>query len=436
MRNEGETGAGAAQVLSSNDNADNSVTTFKLGYKDTLTQGFYVDAWFNYQNVKEDTYFTIFPAGMGLPNFDTNGNIVGITLFTEGVIGAPALNDTNLTAEVTAVYTDFDKHSLRFSVGYSHNEMIVEEFKNFGPLAQDFVSDTRDGSLTDVTGTPFIFSPDVTRKVFNLSIQDEWALYKDWELTAGVRYDHYSDFGSTINPRAALVWQVKHNFTAKAIYGRAFRAPSFSELYAINNPIILGNPGLNPETINTFEVAFDYRPNFDWKWLFNFYSYRAKNLIVYTPQPDGSSLANNAAKQDGIGGELEAYWQISDKLNLKTGVSWQDAEDALSGEDIADAPGLSIDLAIDWQLNEKTHVHLDSRWIKDRNRLPSDSRDKIPDYNWINANINYNINHNLILSLAIRNLLDKKAYEPSDGQIPNDYPLEERGYWLRIKYSL
>ena len=38
----------------------------------------------------------------------------------------------------------------------------------------------------------------------------------DWELTAGVRYDHYSDFGDTVNPRLALVWSTTRNLTTKA----------------------------------------------------------------------------------------------------------------------------------------------------------------------------------------------------------------------------
>ena len=89
----------------------------------------------------------------------------------------------------------------------------------------------------------------------HLSLQDEWQLAPDWELTAGVRYDHYSDFGATLNPRAALVWQTSPRLTSKILYGRAFRAPAFDTLYAQNNPVGLGNDSLDPETIDTIELA-------------------------------------------------------------------------------------------------------------------------------------------------------------------------------------
>jgi outer membrane receptor for ferrienterochelin and colicins len=74
---------------------------------------------------------------------------------------------------------------------------------------------------------------------------------------------HYSDFGDTFNPRIALVWQSAYNLTTKFMYGRAFRAPSFSELFNVNNPVAQGNDSLDPESIDWYELAFDYQPRAD-----------------------------------------------------------------------------------------------------------------------------------------------------------------------------
>jgi iron complex outermembrane receptor protein len=60
--------------------------------------------------------------------------------------------------------------------------------------------------------------------------QEEWGFAPDWNLTAGLRHDHYSDFGGTTNPRLAVVWDTAYNLTTKLMFGRAFRAPSFVEL--------------------------------------------------------------------------------------------------------------------------------------------------------------------------------------------------------------
>jgi iron complex outermembrane receptor protein len=56
-----------------------------------------------------------------------------------------------------------------------------------------------------VTGTPFVYTPDYERDLWYVSVQDEWKINPHLELTTGVRFDHYSDFGSTTNPRVALV---------------------------------------------------------------------------------------------------------------------------------------------------------------------------------------------------------------------------------------
>jgi outer membrane receptor protein involved in Fe transport len=68
-------------------------------------------------------------------------------------------------------------------------------------------------------------------------------------------------------PRAALVWAMDYNLTAKLLYGRAFRAPSFVEMYAINNPAALGNPNLKPETTDTWEAAVVWQPSGSTQWV-------------------------------------------------------------------------------------------------------------------------------------------------------------------------
>jgi len=109
--------------------------------------------------------------------------------------------------------------------------------------------------LVDYGDTPYVFNPENVRKNWNWFLQDVWTLTQDWELTTGVRYDHYSDFGATVNPRLALVWRISPAFTTKFLYGRAFRAPTLNQLTATNNAMIANNPQLQPQTIDTGEIG-------------------------------------------------------------------------------------------------------------------------------------------------------------------------------------
>ena len=56
---------------------------------------------------------------------------------------------------------------------------------------------------------------------------------KDWEANVAARYDRYSDFGSTFNPRASLRWQPMKELMLRTSAGTGFRAPS---LWDANSP--------------------------------------------------------------------------------------------------------------------------------------------------------------------------------------------------------
>lgn len=162
-----------------------------------------------------------------------------------------------------------------------------------------------DGGLTDVKALGLAYLPDMQRSVWSAMLQDEWQIAPDWHLTAGLRYDYYTDFGSTVNPRLALVWDVTERLTSKLLYGKAFRAPTFAEMGNVNNPVILGNPNLEPETNHTVELAFDYRPWHNLRTAANVYYYAIEDLIQPVLDANGTSAtAQNTGEQTGYGLEL------------------------------------------------------------------------------------------------------------------------------------
>ena len=56
---------------------------------------------------------------------------------------------------------------------------------------------------------------------------------KDLDITIAARYDHYSDFGSTFNPKLGLRYQPIKEVLLRGSYNTGFRAPT---LYEINQP--------------------------------------------------------------------------------------------------------------------------------------------------------------------------------------------------------
>jgi iron complex outermembrane recepter protein len=57
-------------------------------------------------------------------------------------------------------------------------------------------------------------------------------LLKSLDVTGALRYDHYSDFGSTVNPKVSFRFQPAKSFLLRGSFSTGFRAPSLYELNA------------------------------------------------------------------------------------------------------------------------------------------------------------------------------------------------------------
>ncbi len=433
-------GAGAAQALDHQGRGNIEQYLLVLDYQSmSLPVGWKFNTRFSFFYNDFSAKLNAFPPGARLP-IGNDGNIdfmsQRIVDFPDGFTGKPRSIKKVTSLELISHYSHWKNHHWRIGVGTQWQALDSEETKNFGPGVISPNQSVVTAALTDVTGTDFIYIKNTKRHNQFVSIQDEWHMARDWLLTAGVRYDHYSDFGSTINPRLSLVWEARHNLTSKLLYGHGFRAPTFAELRAINNPILLGNPDLKPETTRTLELVFDYRPISDFKFIFNLFSYEIKDLIEYVDddgEPGGSSTAKNNKNQQAFGFELEADWQLTRQFRVMGNFSLQNSKDGNSKKSVPDAPNKQLYIAANWQFINKWFVRLDGFRIMDRKRLPDDTRNAVKDYNLINLTIRREkIFEHGSLTLGIRNMMDSDAYEPAPQSIYNDYPLPSRSLYLGV----
>lgn len=77
-------------------------------------------------------------------------------------------------------------------------------------------------------------------------------------LNIGVREDYFSGFGWQCSPSASASYKLMKNFLLKGSVGRAYRIPTFTDLY-YNDSGNIGNPDLRPESSWTYEAGADYR---------------------------------------------------------------------------------------------------------------------------------------------------------------------------------
>ncbi|HEY3234108.1 MAG TPA: TonB-dependent receptor, partial [Polyangiaceae bacterium] len=86
------------------------------------------------------------------------------------------------------------------------------------------------------------------------------ALSETVRASLGARLDAYSTFGTSINPRAALIWHPYTDGNSKVIAGKAFRAPSIYELYYNDGGTTqIASPDLHPESIYSLELEHSHR---------------------------------------------------------------------------------------------------------------------------------------------------------------------------------
>ncbi len=431
---------GVTQTLAPDNQITSRIFSGDLTYhNDTFLQDTAIDTRLHYRYQKTETYFHLLPQGAVVP-IGADGNIdfvnpAGVTAFPDGVIGNPADQDDYYGFEQTFYYEGIKHNKFRLAMGYTYIDVTTSESKNFGPGVLDGSQAISDGTLTNVTGTEFIFMGDKTRHLTFISLQDEFAFARGWELTAGIRYDHYSDFGDTVNPRLALVWEARYDLTTKLMYGSAFRPPSFAELYAKNNPSNLGNEALDPEATDTYELTINYQPTNRLHTILSLFYYEIEGLIELVQDQGQTTLtAQNIRDQKGYGGELEFHWEPIDSLEIKGNVAYQRAKDRATKALIADAPNLQFYLESNLQFLPHWYANCQYFWIGKRHRANGDTREEIDDYDLVNFNIKRkNLFKNWELTTGVKNLFNEDIREPSQAVIPNDYPMEGRSIWAEVR---
>lgn len=392
-----------------------------------------------------DAGFQVLPNNTQLP-IAADGNInnslnptLPRTLFPNGVNDALGRIENIPAIELSSIYKGWDKHLLRFSTGFRYEQIVTKEARNFGAGVVNGQQPPKviGSALTDITNTPFVYLANTHRSIWSGVLQDEWQFADNWQLTAGLRYDHYSDFGSTFNPRAALVWDINKQLTTKLLYGKAFRAPSFSEQGNQNNPVLLGNKDLKPETINTIEWALDYRPVSSLRTAVNIYYYEIKDLIAAVPDVGKPSATfRNSGNQHGYGSEFEWNWQASEQWSVSGNYAWQRAINQQTHDRVTYVPEHHVYVAVDWQFLPQWQLQPQINWVSGRVRSVTDNR-PLRDYETVDLTLRgKKLFDHLNVSASVRNLFDaSNNLEPAPSSLPQNIPMSGRLFYLEASVN-
>jgi outer membrane receptor for ferrienterochelin and colicins len=264
--------------------------------------------------------------------------------------------------------------------------------------------------------------------------QDEFTITHKLTLSAGLRYDHYSDFGGTTNPRVGLIYHLFHPTTLKLLYGTAFRAPEPFELAPDFGPFYDANRQLKPEKIRSIEgvVEQGLGPHYTLSgsvfrnWISNLISLEmnpADNLFVY----------QNFGKANATGVEVELDGHLASGLQGRASYSYTKVEDPVTHEIFSNSPQhlgkLNVIVPV---VRQRLFTSLDAQYTSSRQTLAGNTVSRFAVFNV--TGLGHALGKRLDVSASVYNLFDKKYFDPGRPEDPED-SIQQDGRNFRVKLT-
>jgi outer membrane receptor for ferrienterochelin and colicins len=279
-----------------------------------------------------------------------------------------------------------------------------------------------------------VFTPDpVSSVIWALYGQDEFAIASKLTLSAGLRYDHYSNFGGTTNPRLGLIYHLFHPTTLKLLYGTAFRAPEPYELAPDFGSFYDNNPKLGPEKISSVEgvVEQGLGPHFTLSgsvfrnWL--------SDLISLETESDGQSEYFNSQKAVAGGVEVELDGQLASGIKGRASYSYVDAEEPSTHQILTNSPHNLGKLDVSYPLvQHRLFASLDAQYTSSAQTLAGNT---VSGFSLLNFTmLGHTLGKHLDLSASVDNVFNKKYFDPGRPEDPED-SIQQDGRSFRIKLT-
>lgn len=419
-----QTGEGAALALDNTGSTNEDIYNLDLTMNHKISDELSLDATIYFIGQDTNWDLKLLPAGT-FSGFLPLGATSQATSF-QGTMG--------LTNQIN--YSGIKSHNVTLGTGIIYNWVDDVSNKINYLITPSFITQI---PLTEVSAfgrDPILISKNRTN--FYALFQDEWNFATDFYLTAGMRYDYYSDASDGFSPRISLVWNIDNNLTAKLLYSRSFRPPSFLEK---NLPATPGTK-IESETVNTVEFQIENTWSPGLTTSANVYWFEFDNLITSLSDSTLTSVASaspnpvaftNASKINGIGLETEIRYAFNESLDFLLNYSYHSVSKS-------DQTGLLPEhmikslvswFALDWKIGAQLN------WVGERRRAANDPRSNLDNYFIAGVTLSTQVAKSLEFTFRVNNLFGAQAKEPSLNSIllPGDVPVNDRTFLGQITWT-
>jgi outer membrane receptor for ferrienterochelin and colicins len=285
----------------------------------------------------------------------------------------------------------------------------------------------------DFVATTNLFTLDAANStVWALYAQDDLTVTRELSLSGGVRYDRYSNFGGTTNPRLALIYHAFQPTTFKLLYGSAFRAPNVFEMYPDLGTIYDDNAALLPELVRSEELVVEQQLGERFRLIGDLFHNNIDRLISLETNPsDGNFVYLNSGGAVAEGIAIEVEGRFGNGLQGKASFHYNH---------VGSAPHLVLDNSPQelGKLNlivplspKKLFASLDAQYTSPRQTVAGNA---IAGFAVFNATLlGHSLGKHLDLSGSFYNILNKKYFDPGRPEdVENAIQQDGRNFRIKI----
>ena len=288
----------------------------------------------------------------------------------------------------------------------------------------------------DLVNPPNLFTPAPNSSLITaVYAQDEFGITSRITLNAGVRYDHYSTFGGTFNPRAAVIYRPAAKTALKVLYGNAFSAPDVYETSPDFGVFYDDNLKLRPEHIQSLEGRVEQGLGQYFQLSSGVYRNRISDLISLVSVPsDGAFQYQNDGSAQATGVDVALSGRATNGLQGKASFDYVDAHNENAGHSALDnSPGPMAKLNVIVPLIDKwLFAGVEGQFLGRRLTLLQNS---LSSYQVFNLTLlGHTVGKHVDIAASVFNVLDKKYFDPGRPEDPED-TIQQDGRSFRIKIT-
>ena len=237
---------------------------------------------------------------------------------------------------------------------------------------------------------------DIGQERFGMHLGWQWAPIESIVTDAVVRWEDYADFDDQITWRAGASWQALENTRLRAGLGRAFRTPTFLDLYG--TAFGAGNPNLKAETSLGWDIGIEQGIAENHALSVTWFANSIEDQVRSFPTPPVNISGDTPTR--GLETAINGSW-CDGQWSYRLSWTWLD-------ESLRDQPENTATASLDWRPIEKLLVGVGASYVDER----SYGGAPLDDYLLLRVYGSYQVNERLSVNARIENLTDT-SYELS-----------------------